>query len=263
MLIDFHVHLFPDAIAEKALSHLADVCKSQYYTKGTYSDTLRNLKGWNVDVGVVMSIATNPHQQKKVNDFAASIQGEHLLCFGSVHPDAPDALDELERIKALGLHGVKLHPDYQDFMIDDKKMYSIYDAISALGLPVTFHTGRDPLSPSLVHASPQAVAKVVDLFPHMKLIAAHMGGMAMYEESLGCLCGKNLFLDTAMCFKLCPPAIFERMVRKHGAEHILFASDCPWSRSCDEFSYIEQTHLSSREKDLLYFENAQQLLGIF
>ena len=65
MLIDFHVHLFPDAIAEKALSHLADVCKSPYYTKGTYSDTLRNLKGWNVDVGVVMSIATNPHQQKK------------------------------------------------------------------------------------------------------------------------------------------------------------------------------------------------------
>ena len=82
-------------------------------------------------------------------------------------PDAPDALDELQRIKDLGLYGVKLHPDYQGFLIDDPKMFPIYDAISSLGLPVTFHTGWDPLSPDLIHATPQAVAKVVKLFPHI------------------------------------------------------------------------------------------------
>ena len=94
---------------------------------------------------MAMNIATKPTQQTVVNNWAASIDDPTIYGFGSVHPDAPDALDELQRIKDLGLYGVKLHPDYQGFLIDDPKMFPIYDAISSLGLPVTFHTAGTPL----------------------------------------------------------------------------------------------------------------------
>ena len=96
MLIDFHVHLFPDAIAERTLEHLAAIAKMPYHTLGTVQDTLRHMAASGVDMGVVQHIATKPRQQKTINDFAASVQNEKLLCFGTVHPDAEDALDELE-----------------------------------------------------------------------------------------------------------------------------------------------------------------------
>ena len=49
-----------------------------------------------------------------VNDFAAAINNsKDIVAFGSVYPHSEDAFDELDRIKSLGLKGVKLHPDYQ------------------------------------------------------------------------------------------------------------------------------------------------------
>lgn len=262
MLIDMHVHMFPDQLAEKALHSLARICRCQYLTDGTVDGTSEKLREWGVDVCAALSIATKPTQQTSVNNWAASVQSKSIRCFGSVHPDSPDAVNELNRIKSLGLCGVKLHPDYQNFFIDEARMFPIYEAISELGLPVTFHTGRDPLSPDLVHASPAAVARVADLFPRMKIIAAHLGGMAMYGEVEEVLAGKNIFFDTAMCARLCPPEQFERIIKKHGSERILFASDCPWSRSCDEFEYIEKTHLSAVEKENIYWRNAAELLHL-
>lgn len=262
MLIDMHVHMFTDKIAERALHNLARICKCPYYTDGTAGGTAEKLREWGVNLCAVLNIATKPTQQTAVNNWAASVQSKDILCFGSVHPDAPDAVEELYRIKQLGLRGIKLHPDYQGFFIDDRKMDEIYDTISELGLPVAFHTGRDPVSPNTVHASPAAVAKTAERFPKMKIIAAHLGGMAMYNEVEELLAGRDIWFDTAMCASLCPPEQFERIVRKHGSEHVLFASDCPWSRSCDEFQYIERTHLSSSEKENIYWRSAADLLRL-
>ena len=95
MLIDFHVHLFPDALAGRTLEHLASIAKMPYYTQGTVDDTLRRMDEAGVDISVVQHIATRPTQQKKINDFAASIQSDRIVCFGTVHPSAPDMVEEL------------------------------------------------------------------------------------------------------------------------------------------------------------------------
>ena len=262
MLIDAHVHMFSEKIAQKALNNLSEICKSPYFADGTLRGTKEKLREWGVDAAMAMNIATKPTQQPIVNNWAASIHDPMFYCFGSVHPDAPDVLDELQRIKSLGMHGVKLHPDYQGFLIDDPQRVPIYDAVSSLGLPVTFHTGWDPLSPDLIHAAPQAVAKVVKLFPRMTVIAAHMGGMARYREAEEYVAGLPLYIDTSMSSRLCSPEQFERLVSRHGSEHVLFGSDCPWSRSCDEFDFIERTHLTDREKENIYCKNARRLLGL-
>lgn len=263
MVIDAHVHIFPDRLAPKALKSLSEICKSPYYMDGTADGMRQALKSWGVDAAVCMNIATKPKQQLSVNRFAASVQGDGLYCFGSVHPDAPDAIDELRRIKELGLYGVKLHPDYQDFIVDDSRLFPIYEAISELRLPVTFHTGWDPYSPNLTHAPSQAVAKVADLFPRMTIIAAHMGGLNRYDESEEYLAGKeNVYLDTALSCRNCSPEQMLRLIRRHGAEKVLFASDCPWSRSSDELAFLERLPLTSKERDAIYFQNAKRLLNL-
>lgn len=263
MVIDAHIHIFPDKLAPKALKNLSEICKSPYYADGTAEGTRQSLKSWGIDAGICMNIATKPKQQSSVNQFAASVQGGGLFCFGSVHPDAPDALDELRRIKELGLYGVKLHPDYQEFMVDDKRLFPIYEALSELELPVTFHTGWDPYSPGLIHAPSQAVARVAELFPRMTVIAAHMGGLNRYAEAEEYLAGKeNVYLDTALSCRNCSPEQMLRLIRRHGAERVLFASDCPWSRSSDELDFLEKIPLTSSERDAVYYQNAKRLLNL-
>lgn len=261
MVIDFHVHTFPDKLAAKTIPMLAGIAKSPYYADGTVSDTMKKMDEWNVDAVVMMHIATRPSSQTKVNDFAASIQNDRIFCFGSIHPDAEDAIDELDRIKNLGLKGVKLHPDYEGFMMDDPKMFPIYDAISQLNLPVLFHTGYDPYSPDVVHAPPKAVAKVAQEFPKMTIIAAHLGGMAQCDDSEEYLIGKNVYIDTAMASNFCTPEQMQRMIKKHGADKVLFATDCPWSTPEKEMAILNELKLSDEEKRMICSENAKKLLG--
>lgn len=186
MKIDFHVHLFPDALAVKTIEKLARIAGDEHgdaphYTDGTLRGTLEKMDVWGVDRAVTQHIATSVHAMHKVNDFAASVRSERLYAFGSVHPDAPDALEELERIRALGLDGVKLHPDYQNFFVDEERMASIYEKMAQLHLPVLFHAGWDPLSPELLHAEPEHLAHVAEGFPELTIIAAHLGGMRRYD----------------------------------------------------------------------------------
>ena len=178
---DSHVHFFPDKLAGKALPQLSRTCGCPYYSDGTRAGTLAKMEAWQEENSfagaMALHIATSPRQQAAVNNFAAQSQQGKLFCFGSVFPTAPDALEEMERIKALGLHGVKLHPDYQAFFIEDPCALPLYAQAEKLGLPVAFHTGRDPYSPYLVHCHPAAVARVARRFPGLTIIAAHMGGM--------------------------------------------------------------------------------------
>lgn len=264
MVIDSHVHIFTDAIAEKAITRLAGICHMPYYTNGTLSDTREKMEQWGVDAILALNIATKPKQQKTINEWASGVQDhKSVFCLGTIHPDAPDAAAELERFASLKLCGLKLHPDYQGFQIDEERLFPVYDAASQLGIPIVFHTGWDPLSPDFVHAPPALVAKVAKLFPKLTIIAAHLGGMKRYEESEEYLTDlDNVYLDTAMCAQFCPLEQFKRIASKKGAEHILFGSDCPWSSSALELEYLERASLPSRDLDLIHSQNAVRIFKL-
>ena len=89
MLIDFHTHCFPDKIAERAIAKLSYVSGGiKPNTDGTLCGLLSSMDAQSVDTSVVLNIATNAHQQKSVNDFAASIKSDRIVPFGSVFPEA-------------------------------------------------------------------------------------------------------------------------------------------------------------------------------
>lgn len=234
----------------------------QPFTNGTVGDTEEKMKEWGVTSFAALSIATKPGQQKTINDWAVSVQSDSVFCFGTVHPDAPDAVEEVSRIARLGLHGIKLHPDFQNFEITDPKLYPVYEAASSLGLPITFHVGLDPASVQVPNATPSGIERISRLFPKLTIIAAHTGGARMYDEVEQVLAGKNVYFDTSLSNVLCPPEQFIRIVRKHGSEHILFGSDCPWQSPLEEFRWIERLGLSSSDRENLYWNNAARLMKI-
>lgn len=261
MVIDFHTHCFPDRIAERAMETLSHASALKPHTDGTLKGLKDIMKRDGVDVSVVMSIATNPKQQTAVNDFAASIQGDNVFAFGSVHPDAKNALEELERIKELGLKGVKFHPEYQSFFVDDEKMKPIYKKISDLGLITLFHAGEDYGYMPPYHATPKRLLKALSWFSS-PVVAAHWGSQAMGEETLKYLCGRDVYFDTAFGYGSGSKQMRQAILEKHGADKVLFASDCPWHAPGADLYLLSCLGLSKTEEEMIKSTNAKKLLGI-
>lgn len=261
MIIDFHIHTFPDALAERAVKKLSETAKIPSYTDGTVTDTLRKMKQWKVDKGVFLNIATKPSQQRTINDRCLSMNDPRIIPFGSVHIDSEDRLEELERVKKLGMKGIKLHPDYQGFFFDDPRAYPVYERCADLGLIVVIHAGSDPVSPGVIHADPQAIARVLDRFPRLILVAAHFGGTDCWGDVLRHLVGKQVYLDTALSAGNIPADTARQIIRAHGAHRILFGSDCPWHSSAMDAEFIRSLGLSEQEEEQIFYQNACALLG--
>ena len=263
MIIDFHTHAFPDPIAPRAmqsLSFAAGGLKPQ--TEGTVSSLKEQLKGDDVHLGVVLSIATNPAQQKKVNDFAIAVnQDPMLFAFGSVHPDAEDALEELERLHSAGIQGVKFHPEYQGFYADDEKMKPIYQKISQLGLITVFHAGQDIGFLPPYHAMPDQLLGELKWLD-APVVAAHWGGMSCAGEVIEKLCGENLYFDLSFGYGLIPKKQAQLILDKHTPDRLLFGSDLPWHRPSWEMRLLDTLEISESDKDKICCQNARKLLGI-
>lgn len=261
MLIDFHTHCFPDKLAPKAIPKLAFASGGlEPFTDGTAGDLRRSMAEHGVNISVVLNIATNAHQQQSVNDFAASINGGSIVSFGSVFPDSPDALDELDRIKALGLRGVKLHPDYQGFFVDDPKYKPLYRKISSLGLITVFHAGQDIGFPPPYHATPERLVRALEWFD-APVIAAHWGGAGLGEEVLRHLCGRDLYFDTSFGYGQMPKYYFQKILETHGADRLLFGTDTPWHNPKMELRLLSSLEMGEDEREKILHINAEKLLG--
>lgn len=262
MLIDFHTHCFPEKIAPKAIASLSEASGGLMpNTDGTVSGLLASMKRGGVDRSVVLNIATNAHQQTNVNDFAASINdGDTIVAFGSVFPDAQNALNELDRIHELGLKGIKLHPDYQRFFVDDAKYAPLYRKISALGLITVFHAGYDYGFPPPYGATPERMERALKWFDS-PVVAAHWGGCHSAEGVLEHLCGKDVYFDTSFGYGQMPKYHAEKILERHGTNRILFGTDTPWHTPEMELRLLSSLHLSESERDAILYGNAERLLN--
>ena len=263
MIIDCHIHAFVDNIAERVIPKLSQTANIPAHSDGTEKDTRRILTELGIDYGVMLPIATKPSQQQTINNWAAQVNKDNFISFGTVHPYAEDVLDELERIKALGLQGVKLHPDYQGVFLFDDAMTAVFSRCAELGLPVVIHMGYDPASPVTHHAMPQDLVFIHEKFPDLKLIGAHMGGMGQWEAVYKYLAGMdNLWLDTAYTAGFLDEKPMLDIIRKHGADKILFASDLPWHKPSSELEMIGRLPLSENEREQILWKNAVRLLEL-
>lgn len=264
-VIDFHVHTFPDKIAEKAVSKLEKISGLTPATNGTLGDTIRKLEQNHVDHAVLLNIATTPSQQSTINQCAQKINdtlSDKFSAFGSVHFLNKDALNELMHIKERGIKGIKLHPDYQEFEIDDARLFPIYEKCCELELPIVFHAGWDCYSPDFIHAKPIASRRVIDMFPKLQVVLAHMGGIYCWDDVEKYLIGQNVYLDTSMCCTYAEKSQIERMIKNHDENRILFGTDCPWGTYSQNFDYLKSMNLSLSHLRKIFHQNAETLLKL-
>lgn len=276
MIIDFHTHVYPDKIAartlEALLSNAQDVTA---YTDGTVSGLRQSMRQAGIDCSVILPVATRKGQFDTINRFAKQINDTYddLVSFGGIHPDDDDIPQKLRFLKDSGFRGIKIHPDYTGTFIDDERYISIISECARLGLLVITHAGVDPAF-DVIHCTPQKARTVLDRVTEETgvkepfMIFAHLGGMYVHEDVKKYLLGSNCFIDISCSFRslmsFCDTDDKEvlEVIHRHGAEKILFATDCPWnSQQAYAEHFMKMQGLTDKEKSLILYENARRILS--
>jgi len=264
MIIDIHTHVFPDELAERAIAENIEGIDFTYrpVSDGTVSGLLNNMGKWGIDVSVLQPVVMKQSHFKKVNEWTASVCTDRLLGFGGIYPHTDDYKRDIDFVVSLGLRGLKLHPEYQDFVLDDERMLKLYDYAFGKGLILLFHAGVDTAYPPPVKSTPRRFARVAKLLPGGTIIAAHLGGYEQWDDVETELCGKDIYLDTSTGFEYFSKEQFLRILGKHGADRILFASDAPWSNASDEMEHIKSLLIPDSDKAAILGGNAKRILNI-
>ena len=282
MIIDMHTHIFPEEISAAVIEKLSRVSRTPAFTNGTLHGLKKSMDEAQVNLSVILPVATNPRQVEKINSSSAALNekffGEGIFSFGCIHPDYANYRAELSRVKNFGLKGIKIHPVYQDTNLDDVKFLRIFDRAAELDLIVVTHAGLDIGFPSVIRCSPQMAKKVVDELGEFKFVLAHMGGWKNWSDVLKILGGKKIFIDTAFStekiiprkdfhwdeddLKLLDGVQFMKFVEIFGAEKILFGTDSPWTAQKISLNFIKNLPLAEDDKNKILGLNAKKLLEL-
>ena len=259
-IFDFHTHIFPDIIADKSIPHLAEVCQTEPFANGKASGLLSSMDEAGITCSVVLPVVTAPKQFDSIHRFALQFLKGRLISFGGIHPEHEDYKEKLRWMQENGLKGIKLHPDYQNTYFNDIRYKRIISYATELGLTILTHAGFDPLSPNNIHCTPQMAAEVIDEVKPEKLILAHMGGNQLADEVEHYLVGKHVYFDTSYVMDKMSKEQFVRMVRTHGADKILFATDSPWTGQKQQVELFLDLPFDENEREIILHKNAKKLL---
>ena len=269
MVIDFHTHTFPDKIAARTVGALQAKSGTQPHSDGTVAGLIERMAEAGVDISVNLPVMTSPSQFESVTAFAAELnerfKGEErrIISFGGIHPDCEDIDGKMRRLKELGFLGVKIHPDYQATFINDEKYERIFNCAREYDLIVVTHAGVDAGFPGEpVRCPPSLALELIRKAPHSKSVFAHLGASRMAKEVLDVLAGEDIYIDTAYILGLTDPELVRAVIKQHGEDRVLFATDSPWSSMTLDLERIKALSLGKEREEKILSGNARALLGI-
>ena len=261
-VIDSHCHIYPDKIAERAVHGTDSFYGAHSQCEGTVSDLIKRGDEAGIDRFVVQSVATTPKQVQSINNFIAQAVAQNpdrLIGLGTLHPDSEDLKADIQHILDLGFKGVKLHPDIQQFKIDDYRCLKIYELCERENLPILMHTGDYRYD----FSNPNRLLPILKIYTSLTVIGAHLGGWSVWDEAVSTLSDMpNLLVDCSSCFGFISREKVEELIKHYGADRVLFGTDYPMWPPNDEIETFLQMDLSEDDRRKIFSENAKKLFCI-
>lgn len=250
IICDAHTHIFPEKIAKKAVSSIGDFYNLNMSIESGCSDQLINDgKKINTKKYVVCSVATTQKQVESINRFLIDECQKHNEFIGlmALHPDYENIEAEVNRCIDKGLCGVKIHPDFQTFNIDDEKAFPIYESIRGK-LPILIHMGDNRYD----YSSPKRLERINKLFPDLVIIAAHFGGYTKWKEAYECNFNDNVFFDTSSSLNFIDDTFAKKIIDHYGKDRIFFGTDFPmWDHLTELKRFLSLELDKSTERKIL------------
>ena len=264
-IFDIHTHIYPEAIAEKAvtnLNHFYDfVCEG----KGTLADISESSRLGRVAGCLLLGVATNEKQVGHVNEYLAeacrnySTEDFRMLAFACVHQDTANMPALVDQIEALGLRGFKIHPDIQRVNIDDERLYPLYEAIEDR-LPICFHMGDD--REEYQFSTIERLVKIKKRFPKLEVLAAHLGGYRTWDKSYLLAEHDRVWFDASSALWAITPEYATELVKQLGADRVMFGTDYPVAYAESELERFFALDLTEDERRAILYGNAARFLNL-
>ena len=257
-IIDFHTHIYPDPIAQKGSRSICEFYDLQSDLIGSAQALLEEGKRVGIEKYVLLPVSIKPEHVRHINQFTADEMNRHaeFIGFGTLHPALEQVVEEIDAIERLGLQGIKIHPDTQQFPIDDDRMDPVYDALQGR-LPILIHCG----DPRYDYSRPERLKRVLRKFPGLTVIAAHLGGWSLFDTAFDCLKEETCFLDISSCMRFMPAEQMKKYISGYGADRLVFGSDFPLWSPAEEFQSFQKLGLPPEEQEKIAYRNALRILG--
>ena len=259
MRIDVHTHAFHPKIAAKVLKQLEDHYGTHPVGTGIIEDLLSRLCKGAFDMAVLLCAATSPGQVRPANRYALQLQQQfpQIIAFGTIHPAFEQWEEELTWLKQAGIRGIKLHPEFQNFWLNDPRLLPIFEHAQD-DFIFEIHIG-DRKTPEQNPSCPYKLAALLDAFPRLQVIAAHLGGYQQWQHSLKALVGRELWLESSSSMAFINDEELRAIVSGHPRERLLFGSDYPLYDPFEAFCHVQQrTAFSDAEMEAL-LDNGKKL----
>lgn len=258
-IIDAHCHIYPEKIADRAVHGTDTFYNIVSKRKGTAKDLIDEMHSSKVDKFIVQSVATTPHQVKSINEFVTrevELYSDFLIGLGTLHQDSQTMEEDVLHLLELGLKGVKLHPDIQNFKIDEERYFPIYELCEKYSLPILMHTGDYRYD----NSNPNRVIPILETFKNLTLVGAHFGGWSMYDEASKQLCKyDNFFVDCSSAFYALDKSDAKTIINRYGADKVLFGTDYPMWEASEELEYFFSLGFSEEDNKKMLSENAKRV----
>ena len=260
-IIDIHAHVFPDPIAEKATESIGRFYDLKMEQNGTVDQLLKLSDEAGIQHSYIHSVAITPHSVHSINRFisgAAKSHADRLTGFGAIHPDYEDIPGLVKEAQDLGLKGFKIHPDMQKFALDSEASMAMFAAIEGR-MPIIIHTGDQRYE----YSRPWQMKNVLDAFPKLVCVCAHLGGWSEWDEAWKTLAAyENIYVVTSSSLYALTPEEGRRIIRCYSRERVLFGTDYPMWQPKGEMDRFLNLGLSDEETERILSLNAENLLNI-
>lgn len=257
-IYDAHTHIFPDMIAGKATDSIGDFYKYPMHAPAMVKALLEEGETIGTKGYLVCSSAVTPRQVEHINKFIISACKAHPSFVGlaAMHPGYENPENELDKAVENGLVGVKFHPDFQHFNIDDESAIPLYREIARRGLIVLFHMGDHRYD----YSAPRRLAAVMEKVPELKVHAAHFGGHRCWEQ-VKCLerGNPNLWFDTSSTLFWLEKEKARELIDYFGYDRFFFGTDFPMWSSKEELDRFLALGLPEEQNAAILGENFEKL----
>ena len=260
-LADAHTHIYKPKIAQKASAAIGEFYEIPMSTSDAVSETLLE-RGASIGVDryLVCSAATTVEQVGTINHFIAEECAAHpeFVGLGTAHPEVDDMQALVEEIAELGLYGIKLHPDFQKFYIDDARMIELYKAATERGLVMMFHVGDERYD----FSSPASLLRALDKVPDMKCHAAHFGCCLIWKRRPLELAGAPIVFDTSSMLPWATKEEVLELVELLGWEKLMWGTDFPMWGHRKEMERFMALGLSHEQNKAIFYDTFAKFYGL-
>ncbi|MBE5756538.1 MAG: hypothetical protein E7342_01945 [Clostridiales bacterium] len=261
-IIDAHTHIYPTKIALKAVQAIGDFYNIDMDLNGTSENLINQEDGDKISYFLVHSVATTMHQVHVINEFLLEELKKHpnFIGFCTLHPDLTEEEIEKEVKWATlnGFLGVKLHPDFQKFYLDEERAERIYRVLEKYNLPLLLHMGDKRYQ----FSEPIRLSKMAKKYTKLNFIAAHFGGYSVWDKVDVLKDLNNVYFDTSSSLEYLDKERAKELIKTFGAHRFFYGSDYPMWNEKEELKRFFSIDLTKEEQEMILAKNLKKFLNI-